>query len=55
MERRALRENVVCNFNWDKVQKHRNSPYEKLELDQLFELLNKVWGKFKTDATNYFA
>lgn len=51
MERRTLKENVLSNFDWDRVQKHGKSRYEKIEPAQFFALLNEVHGRFKTEAT----
>lgn len=51
MDRKSLRDTVLDNFDWDKVQKHRNSEYAKIRPEQLFELLSTTSGRAKTEAT----
>jgi hypothetical protein len=46
------RDDVIANFQSDKVQKHRHSRYEKVDPDQLVDLLNEVSGRWKTEATH---
>lgn len=51
MQRASLRQTVLQNFDSTKEQKHRDSRYEKISPEELFDLLNAVSGRYRAEAT----
>lgn len=52
MQRKELRQIILDNFDWDKEQIQRNTPYAKVTPDNVFNMLNAVSGRFKPCATH---
>ena len=51
MQRKEMRQRIIENFESYRLQHHLRSPYNKITPDVLFEMLNEVSGRFKTDST----
>lgn len=50
--RRDLRQLVVDNFDWDKLQHNRGSQYPRITPEVLFHLLNDTVGAVRTKSTH---
>lgn len=51
MERKQLRQNVLDNFDWDKINYNIGSEYAKITPEVVFKLLNEVSGRYRPIAT----
>jgi hypothetical protein len=50
--RRDLRQLVLDNFDWDKLQHNRGSQYPRVRPEELFQLLNDTSGRVRTISTH---